>query len=72
MLTRYQSESFPNVFIPSYDIDMDADLSSENGIVEFDNPSDNPQPEFPFLVRVGGGYRAFKTKRNATVYYNED
>jgi len=71
MLTRYQSESFPNVFIASHEI-MDADLSSENGIVEFENPSDNPQPEFPFLVRVGGGYRAFKTKHNAKVYYNED
>jgi hypothetical protein len=23
-------------------------------------------------VRVGGGYRAFKKKREAKVYYNED
>jgi hypothetical protein len=72
MMTRYKSENYENVFISSGEIDMDSDLSTENGITTFDNPKENPHPSFPYLVRVGGGYRAFKKKREAKVYYNED
>lgn len=70
MLTRRKSEFYENVFIPAHS--FEGDISSENGIFQFDDNNDNPFPEFPFLVRVGGGYRAFKTKREARVYYNED
>jgi predicted extracellular nuclease len=72
MITRYKSEEFPNVFIQSYEIDMDADLSTENGITTFDNNAkDNPHPNYRYLVRVGGGYRAFTKKSHATTYNNE-
>ena len=72
MLTRRKSENYPNRFIPRADI-MDADVSSVcQGVYTFDNPKDNPQPDFPYLVRVGGGYRGFRSLRHAKVYYSED
>lgn len=48
------------------------DRTTENGLMYFDNPKENPRPEFKFYVRVGGGYRGFQTKREAKKYYNED
>jgi hypothetical protein len=70
MLTRYRSEDHPNIFVPSHEIE--GDISTENGVAEFDNPSDNPYPSFPYLVRVGSGYRAFQKKIHALTYYRED
>lgn len=46
----------------------------ETGIyeLEFDNPKDNPWKEYRYFVRVGGGYRGFKGKREARKYYAAD
>jgi hypothetical protein len=70
MIKRYKSEDYPHVFIPSHS--FEGDLSSENGVFTFDNLKENPQPDFPYLVRVGGGYQAFTTKRHALTFYKED
>jgi hypothetical protein len=70
MLTRRRSESYPCVFVPAHS--FEGDLSRENGVLTFDNPLDNPNPDFPFLVQVGGGYQAFTKKRHALTYYLED
>lgn len=48
------------------------EISSENGISTYDNQKENPNPSYNYLVRVGGGYQAFKTKREAKAFYNQD
>ena len=70
MLTRRKSEDYPHIFIPAHS--FDGDLSRDNGVITFDNPKDNPQPGFPYLVQVGGGYQAFTQKRHALTFYKED
>lgn len=70
MLHRRKSEAFPCVFIPSHS--FDGDLSCDQGILTFDDPADNTQPEYPYLVKVGGGFRAFTKKSHAKTYYSED
>lgn len=67
---RRKSEEYPSIFVPAHS--FEGDIYSENGICQFDNPSENPNPAFPFLVRVGGGYRAFQKKTHAKVFYKED
>lgn len=69
-LTRRKSEEFPAVFIPAHN--FDGDLSREGGVLTFDNPEDNPNPGYPYLVQVGGGYWAFTKESHAKTYYNED
>jgi hypothetical protein len=46
------------------------DMSTENGIMQLDNPKD--YPDYKYFVRVGGGWRGFKKKVNAKRYYKQD
>lgn len=48
------------------------EISGSNGIYTFDNKKQNPNKEYPYFVRVGGGYRAFRTRRAANKYYKQD
>ncbi len=52
--------------------EREIELTRENGINTFDNPKQNPNSEYKFLIQVGGGYQAFRTKREAKEYYNQD
>jgi hypothetical protein len=61
----------PGVFISSADT-WEFEQTKEYGITTFDTPEDNPRPDLPYLVTVGGGHQAFKFKRNATKYYKSE
>ncbi len=50
----------------------EAELTSENGIFTFDKKKLNPNKDRPYLVRVVGGFQAFKTKTEAKKYYNQE
>lgn len=56
-------------FVSSGELE-DADLSSSDGITTFENKKDNPYPDRPYLVRVGGGYQAFTRRRDAKRFYS--
>ncbi len=63
-----------NNFCPSpRDLEYSAS-QIETGIyqIEFDNPKDNPWPDYKYFVRVGGGYRGFSKKTDARKYYRAD
>jgi hypothetical protein len=48
------------------------DLTSENGIYQFDNVSENPNPTLKFLVRCGCGFIAFEKKLAAKAWLKKD
>lgn len=58
-------------FLSFYDV-YEFDRSVDQGIVTFDNPKENPVPEFKYFVRVVGGYRGFVKKSEAKAYLKED
>lgn len=41
-----------------------------SNIYTYDNKKENPNPGYNFLVRVGGGFQAFKTRAKAKAFYN--
>lgn len=63
--------NFDCIFVSSAEL-YDIDLSSEGGIYTFDNKKENPNPEYKYLVRCGGGYQAFRFKREAVKWHNDD
>lgn len=71
------TEKFDCIFVSSgslndRDGEDEIEITSENGIYTFDNKKKNPNKEYPFLVRVGGGFQAFRTRREAKRFYNQD
>lgn len=58
-------------FLSYYEV-YELDRSTDQGITTFDNPKENPMPQFKYFVRVGSGYRGFAKKSEANAYLKED
>ena len=58
-------------FLSFYDV-YEFDRTTDQGIMTFDNPKENPMPQFKYFVRVGGGYRGFVKKNEAKTYLKQD
>ena len=56
-------------FINNWEL-QEIDKSTYLGITELDDPVS--YKEYKYFVRVGGGYQAFKKKKNAVRFYKQD
>lgn len=62
-MNRYDPDD-PGVFVPRSEM---GDTSTDRGITTVDKPRADG---LRYFVRVGGGYRGYKHKRNASAYKN--
>ena len=64
-------ENDNGLFVDRYEID-DYTMERVGGIYKIPELSEHLQNRYDWFVIVGGGFQAFKLKRNALAYYDFD
>jgi len=68
---NFKPEADNGHFVDRYEID-DYTYEGIKGIYKIPELSKHYNGKYKWFVRVGGGWQAFKLKRNAKAYYNFD